>query len=236
MAPSKKSLLGDFSSFASKIKGYSQKAKKAIEIGKRAKDVYQSVRSAAGESACANKKCSDKEKLMDFAQRAIRGGKALYGQKETIRDIYESGKRLAKVSSGRMSAKPSYQKEKPMVPSRSSKPSIPSKPKFNYSKPSSTPPMVPSGSSKPSIPSSSKRKSSMVPAAPEPSMVPRAPAAPKPAMAKAPSSNAALLEQIRAGKALKKVEPNKKSKPSGGDSVEETLRREMAKRFGLMNR
>jgi hypothetical protein len=208
MAPSKKSLLEGFSSFASKIKGYSQKAKKAIEIGKRAKDVYKTVKSAAGESACANKKCSDKEKLMDFTQRAIRGGKALYGQKETVRDIYESGKRLAKVSSGRMSEKPSYQKEKPMVPSRSSKPSMPSS-KPAYSKPSSTPPAL----------------------KPKPSMVS---GAPKPAMEKAPSSNVALLEQIRAGKALKKVEPNKK--PSGGESVADTLRREMAKRNTSMNR
>lgn len=208
MAPSKKSLLEGFSSFASKIKGYSQKAKKAIEIGKRAKDVYKTVKSAAGESTCANKKCSDKEKLMDFAQRAIRGGKALYGQKETVRDIYESGKRLAKVSSGRMSEKPSYQKEKPMVPSRSSKPSMPSS-KPAYSKPSSTPPAL----------------------KPKPSMVS---GAPKPAMAKAPSSNATLLEQIRAGKALKKVEPNKK--PSGGESVQDTLRRKIAERNASLNR
>lgn len=221
MAPSKKSLLEGFSSFASKIKGYSQKAKKAMELGKRAKDVYKTVKSAAGESACANKKCSDKEKLMDFAERAIRGGKALYGQKETVRDIYESGKRLAKVSSGRMSEKPSYQKEKPMVPSRSSKPSMPSS-KPAYSKPSAPPALKPKPSMVPKAP-----------AAPKPSMVPKAPAAPKPAMSKAPSSNAALLEQIRAGKALKKVEPNKKS---GGDSMEDTLRREMAKRFGQMNR
>jgi hypothetical protein len=232
MAPSKKSILEGFSSFASKIKGYSQKAKKAIEIGKRAKDVYKTVKSAAGESACANKKCSKSEKLMDFAERAVRGGKALYGQKETVRDIYESGRQLVsgrmsskKQSSEQMSAKPSNGKEKSMVSSRSSKPSIPSKPKFNYSKPSSTPPMVPSRSSKPSIPSSSK---------PKPSMVPKAPAAPKPSMAKAPSSNAALMEQIRAGKTLKKTTVN--AKPSSGGGMEEMLKREMAKRYAQMNR
>ena len=214
MAPSKKSFLEGFGSLAKKIKGYSSKAKKAIDIGKRAKGVYESVKSAAGESACANKKCTTKEKIMDYAQRAFKGGKAFVGQKENIRDIYESGKRLAKVSSGKMSEKPQMmKKEKPMVPERSSKPTIPMK-KPAYSKPSGPPVVKPK-------PSMSK-----------PSMVPKAPPAPAQKMSM-PAMKGDLLSEIRAGKQLKKTVPNQKS--SSGD-LQDLLRKKMAERFGSMNR
>jgi hypothetical protein len=186
------------------IKGISGKAKKAVDLGKGAYEVYKKVKSAAGTSACKDKKCSTKEKIMDIGSRVVKGGKALLGEKENIKNIYESGKRLAKVGGvTKMSQKPEMQKK-----------SAPARP-----------------SGKPSM-----RKSENIPAAPP------APPAPAPSSSKSEiqskpmngqrqsmsrPNNAALMEQIRAGKQLKKTKGNNQTM-GNNQSWQELLKQRMA--------
>jgi hypothetical protein len=180
------------------IKGISGKAKKAVDLGKGAYEVYKKVKSAAGTSACKDKKCSTKEKIMDIGSRVVKGGKALLGEKENIKNIYESGKRLAKVGGvTKIPQKPEMQKKSaPAPPSRKL----------------------------------SMRKSENMSAAP-----PAPPATPAPSYSKSDGqrqsmsrpNNAALMEEIRAGKQLKKTKGNNQTM-GNNQSLQELLKQRLA--------
>jgi hypothetical protein len=92
-------------------------------LAKGAKNIVSRVKAAAGESKCANKKCSWTEKIKDVGERLIKGGHAAYGEKEKIQHMIRQGKELAsgkelmkeekkKKSSAPMKKK--MKKEKPM--------------------------------------------------------------------------------------------------------------------------
>jgi hypothetical protein len=177
-------------------KGILRTAHKAARLAKGAKNIVSRVKAAAGESKCANKKCSWTEKIKDVGERLIKGGHAAYGEKEKIQHMIRQGKELA-------SGKELMKEEK------KKKSSAPIKKKMKKEKPMK------------------KEKKEQVPKAPA------APPAPKMEEKKAQVSNAPerskLLEDIRKGKALKKVEA-KSSKSSSESDVEKELKKQMAAR------
>jgi hypothetical protein len=172
-------------------KGILRTAHKASRLAKGAKNIVSRVKAAAGESKCANKKCSWTEKIKDVGERLIKGGHAAYGEKEKIQHMIRQGKEL-------VSGKELMKEEK------KKKSSGPMKKKMKKEKPMK------------------KEKEA-----------PKAPPAPKMEEKKAQVSNApqrsALLEDIRKGKALKKVEP-KSSKSSSESDMEKELKKQMAAR------
>jgi hypothetical protein len=120
--PSKSKSKG-FEDVASAIKSGKKVLKtvtKAAQLAKGAKGIYSRAKEAAGKSKCENKQCSWKEKLEDFAERAIRGGKSVYGEREKIKSMVEEGKRLV---SGE-----SVKKSKPMKMKKSEKSVAPAAP------------------------------------------------------------------------------------------------------------
>lgn len=78
---------------------------KAAQLAKGAKGIYSRAKEAAGKSKCDGKQCSWKEKLQDFAERAIRGGKSVFAEKEKIKSMVEEGKRLVSGDSSRSKSK-----------------------------------------------------------------------------------------------------------------------------------
>jgi hypothetical protein len=175
-------------------KGILRTAHKAARLAKGAKNIVSRVKAAAGESKCANKKCSWTEKIKDVGERLIKGGHAAYGEKEKIQHMIRQGKEL-------VSGKELMKEEK------KKKSSAPMKKKMKKEKP--------------------MKKEKKAPKAPV------APPVPKVEEKKAQVSNAPerskLLEDIRKGKALKKVEA-KSSKSSSESDLEKELKKQMAAR------
>lgn len=99
---------------------------KAAQLAKGAKGVYSRAKEAAGKSKCEGKQCSWKEKIQDFAERAIRGGKSVYGEKEKIKSMVEEGKRLVSGESRPKSKKMMSEKPKKMEKSIPVPPPAPS--------------------------------------------------------------------------------------------------------------
>jgi hypothetical protein len=125
---------------------------KAAQLAKGAKGIYSRAKEAAGKSKCENKQCSWKEKLEDFAERAIRGGKSVYGEREKIKSMVEEGKRLV---SGE-----SVKKSKPMKMKKSEKSAAPAAPAPPPAAPAvKAPPAAPAVKAAPAAPAVKAAKS-----------------------------------------------------------------------------
>jgi hypothetical protein len=94
MAPKSKSSLKDVEQALKSGKQIVKKVGKAAQLAKGAKGILSRAKEAAGKSKCEGRQCSLKEKIQDFAERAIRGGKSIYSEREKIKSMVEEGKRL----------------------------------------------------------------------------------------------------------------------------------------------
>lgn len=139
MAPKSKS--DDFGKILKSGQKVLKKVSKAAQLAKGAKGILGRAKEAAGESKCKTKSCTLKERLQDFAERAIRGGKSLFGEKEKIKSMAEEGKRLISGESSKKSKmmKPKKQESKPKKqdPSPSTPPQAPPAPRAPPAKVSS---------------------------------------------------------------------------------------------------
>lgn len=132
MAPKSKS--DDFGKILKSGQKVLKKVSKAAQLAKGAKGIIGRAKEAAGESKCKTKSCTLKERLQDFAERAIRGGKSLFGEREKIKSMAEEGKRLISGESSKKSKmmKPKKQQEskpKKQDPSPSTPPQAPPAPR-----------------------------------------------------------------------------------------------------------